>query len=126
VDATIDAFIPDPSAFEKLPTRPPFPFRAAGQEVLLVSTDEGKVVAAPGLDAVRRLRSFVSLECGVGVGSTIERTIDVFTQVGAHARAGVHAIGVCACVCACVCVCVWLGHAFAHGGDTEAHAHARV
>ncbi|KAG8465979.1 hypothetical protein KFE25_005549 [Diacronema lutheri] len=82
VDATIDAFEPTGAAFEKLPSRPPHPFRAAGQEVLLVSTDEGKVVATPGLDAFKQLRSFVSLETGVHVGSTLERTVDVFTQAG--------------------------------------------
>jgi RND family efflux transporter MFP subunit len=87
VDATIDAFVADPTAFEKLPARPPFPFRAAGQEVLLVSTDEGRVVAAPGLVVVKRLRCFVSLVCGVGVGSVIVRTIVVFTLARARARA---------------------------------------
>lgn len=46
VDATIDCFIPSPAAFDKLPVRPPHPFRAAGQEVLLVSTEDGKVIPA--------------------------------------------------------------------------------
>lgn len=82
VDATLDAFVPSAAGFAALPPRPPHPFRAAGQEVLLVSTEEGRVVGTPGLRAFAALRSFVSLETGVHVGFELERTIDVFTQAG--------------------------------------------
>jgi biotin carboxylase len=81
VDATLDAFL-EPETFCNLPDLPPAPFRAAGQEVDLVSYAEGTVSSTPGYERIRQLRSFVSLETGCEVGSKVERTVDLFTSVG--------------------------------------------
>merc|ERR1740138_483046 len=59
VDADIDAFL-DEEAFEAIPDAPPTPFKAAGQEVILVSMSRGRVVSTPGFDKIRKLRSFNS------------------------------------------------------------------
>lgn len=79
VDAVLDAAI-DPKAFQKLPQSPRAPFAAAGQEVLIVSRQSGRLVRTPGFDVARTLTSFVSLEAFVAAGDMIERTVDVFTQ----------------------------------------------
>jgi biotin carboxylase len=81
IDATVDAFLDD-RAFKMLPTVPPSPFKVSGQEVMLVSMQSGRVVRTPGLDKIRQLRSFVSLECDVAPGSFIEQSVDLFTSHG--------------------------------------------
>jgi len=65
-----------------MPNVPPSPFKAAGQEVILVSMRSGRVSGAPGFDKIRELKSFVSLESDVTTGSLIERSIDLFTSLG--------------------------------------------
>lgn len=80
VDAAIDSFL-DESAFARLPERPR-PFQASGQEVMLVSMRAGRVLATPGFDKIRQLKSFESLTTDVTVGSTVELSIDLFTSLG--------------------------------------------
>lgn len=78
VDALLDAYV-EPLRFDRLPIVPG-PFCSAGQEVLIVSSQEGVLRSAPGLDAARALASFVSLEAFVQPGERLHVTRDVFTQ----------------------------------------------
>jgi len=81
VDACIYAFL-DEDQFEMLPDVPPSPFKASGQEVILVSMVAGHVVGTPGFDKIRQLASFVSLISDVTAGSVIEHSIDLHTTLG--------------------------------------------
>ena len=81
VNGTIDAFL-EPENFKKLPDKPPAPFLATGQEVMLVSFTRGKVAATPGYEVFKAMQSFVYLEAGATVGSEIDYTVDLFTNVG--------------------------------------------
>jgi biotin carboxylase len=81
VDADIDAFL-DEEAFEAMPDAPPTPFKAAGQEVILVSMSGGRVVSTPGFDKIRKLRSFNSIQSDIAPGSLVEPSIDLFTGLG--------------------------------------------
>jgi biotin carboxylase len=81
VEATVDAYLEKKSFFD-LPDKPPSPFKAAGQEVILVSFSKGTVKATPGFDAIQGLQSFVYLETGVKKGSKVEHTVDLFTCIG--------------------------------------------
>merc|ERR1719373_694776 len=72
----------DGSAFAKIPEVYPSPFKAAGQNVMLVSFFSGTVRSTPGYDKMKKLSSFVALQTGVEVGSTVELTVDLFTAVG--------------------------------------------
>jgi len=80
VDATIDAFL-DEKRFEMLPDVPN-PFKASGQEVILVCKRAGHVVSTPGFDKIRKLKSFVSLVSDVTAGSVVECSIDLHTALG--------------------------------------------
>merc|ERR1711988_1212070 len=81
VDAALSGFV-DEATFRQLSDQPPSPFLASGQEVMLVSFQEGKVVGTPGYEKARQLDSFVSLETTVDVGSRVERTVDIFGCAG--------------------------------------------
>jgi len=81
VEATADAYLEQKSFFA-LPDKPPSPFKAAGQEVILVSFSCGTVKATPGFDTIMKLPSFLYLETGVKPGSYVDYTIDLFTGVG--------------------------------------------
>jgi predicted ATP-grasp superfamily ATP-dependent carboligase len=81
VDATLTAFV-DKEGFEKLPDVPPSPFFAYGQEVMLVSFVEGKVVSTPGYDRIKEMESFVSLEHDFPIGTYVEKSVDLFTSAG--------------------------------------------
>merc|ERR1719373_661656 len=72
----------DGSAFAKIPEVYPSPFKAAGQNVMLVSFFSGTVRSTPGYDKMKKLSSFVALQTGVEVGSKVELTVDLFTAVG--------------------------------------------
>eukprot|EP00441_Pelagodinium_beii_P044186 CAMPEP_0197651852 /NCGR_PEP_ID=MMETSP1338-20131121/34091_1 /TAXON_ID=43686 ORGANISM="Pelagodinium beii, Strain RCC1491" /NCGR_SAMPLE_ID=MMETSP1338 /ASSEMBLY_ACC=CAM_ASM_000754 /LENGTH=516 /DNA_ID=CAMNT_0043226603 /DNA_START=126 /DNA_END=1676 /DNA_ORIENTATION=- len=72
----------DVGAFAKIPVIYPSPLRAAGQNVMLVSFFSGTVRSTPGYDKMKLLPSFVALQTGVGIGSRVELTIDLFTAVG--------------------------------------------
>jgi len=80
VDVTVDSFL-DQERFDQIPDRHPA-FKAAGQEVMLVSFVDGKVKSCPGYEIIKALSSYVWLEEAVTIGSTIERTTDLFTNVG--------------------------------------------
>merc|ERR1712107_713891 len=77
VDSHVNA-----AEFAKIPAVYPSPFKAAGQNVMLVSFFSGTVRSAPGYDRMRKLSSFVALQTGVGIGSKVELTVDLFTAVG--------------------------------------------
>ncbi len=81
VEATVDAFL-DKKQFSILPSKPPSPFKAAGQEVILVSYGRGVVKTTPGFEDIRQMPSFVYLETGVRPGSIVDYTIDLFTGIG--------------------------------------------
>ena len=81
VEATVDAFL-DKRQFSVLPPKPPSPFKASGQEVILVSYGRGVVKDTPGFEEIRQMPSFVYLETGVRSGSIVDYTIDLFTGIG--------------------------------------------
>jgi len=81
VELTADAFL-DPPAFNKVPDMPKSPFKASGQEVILVSYSRGTVKTTPGYDVIKNLPSFVCLETGINPGSQVDYTIDLFTGIG--------------------------------------------
>jgi len=81
INATVDAYL-DKQAFSVLPEKMPSPFKAAGQEVVLVSYSRGQVKATPGFEVIKSLRSFVYFETGVKVGSEVDYTVDPFTSIG--------------------------------------------
>lgn len=81
VEATVDAFL-DKKQFSVLPSKPPSPFKASGQEVILVSFDRGVVKTTPGFEEIKRMPSFVYIETGVRPGSRVDYTIDLFTGIG--------------------------------------------
>jgi hypothetical protein len=81
VESSADAYL-DKAAFFALPDKPPSPFKAAGQEVILVSFSRGVVKSTPGFELIKQLPSFVYLETGVKPGTKVEPTIDLFTGIG--------------------------------------------
>lgn len=81
IESTVDAYL-DSASFAKIPSLPPSPFKAFGQEVILVSYASGKVKSTPGFDVIRQLPSFVCFETGVKPGSKVEYTIDLVTCIG--------------------------------------------
>lgn len=81
VDVAVDSHV-DGGAFAKIPEVYPSPFKAAGQNVMLVSFFAGTVRSTPGYDKMKKLSSFVALQTGVEVGSKVELTVDLFTAVG--------------------------------------------
>jgi hypothetical protein len=81
VEITVDSYL-DKKQFSIVPNLPPTPFKASGQEVILVSFSRGKVIGTPGYDVIRGLQSFVYMETGIKVGSFVERTVDLLTGIG--------------------------------------------
>jgi len=81
VEATVDSYL-DKKQFSLLPSKPPSPFKASGQEVILVSFGRGVVKTTPGFDEIKEMPSFVYLETGVRPGSRVDYTIDLFTGIG--------------------------------------------
>jgi len=81
VEATADAFL-DKRQFSILPSKPLSPFKASGQEVILVSFGRGVVKATPGFEDIKKMPSFVYLETGVRPGSRVDYTVDLFTGIG--------------------------------------------
>jgi biotin carboxylase len=81
VNGSIDSYM-DQVAFDKIPDLPPSPFKASGQNVMLVSFAQGTIKSTPGYDKIRTMESFVSLETNYEVGSKVERTVDIFSSVG--------------------------------------------
>merc|ERR1712048_821541 len=81
VNGTIDSYM-DEAAFAKIPDLPPSPYKAAGQEVMMVSFAEGIVKSTPGYEKIKGMDSFVSLETTFEPGSKVVRTVDIFSSVG--------------------------------------------
>jgi biotin carboxylase len=81
VEATVDAFL-DKRQFSLIPNKPPSPFKASGQEVILVSFGRGVVKGTPGFEDIKQMQSFVYLETGVRPGSRVDYTVDLFTGIG--------------------------------------------
>jgi biotin carboxylase len=81
VEASVDCFL-DEAAFKRMPDKPPSPFKASGQEVILVSFSRGVVKSTPGYDVLKNLPSFVYLETGVIPGAQVDYTIDLVTGIG--------------------------------------------
>jgi len=81
VEATVDAYL-DKRQFGLYADKPPAPFKAAGQEVILVSFSRGIVKSTPGFEEIKKLQSYVYLETGVKPGSEVDYTIDLFTGIG--------------------------------------------
>jgi len=81
VEVTVDSYL-DKKAFSVIPNLPPSPFKASGQEVILVSYSRGEVIATPGYNVIHSLPSFVYMETGIKVGSFVERTVDLLTGIG--------------------------------------------
>ena len=81
VEAAVDAYL-DKQQFSLYPDRPPSPFKASGQEVILVSFARGIVKSTPGFEKIKKLQSFVYLETGVRPGSEVDYTVDLFTGIG--------------------------------------------
>ena len=81
VEATVDAYL-DKKQFSLIPDKPPSPFKASGQEVILVSYGRGTVKSTPGFEDIKELQSFVYLETGVRPGSQVDYTVDLFTGIG--------------------------------------------
>merc|ERR1719230_1005058 len=81
VNGSIDAYM-DATAFAKIPDMPPSPYKAVGQELMLVSFAEGIVKSTPGYDQIKAMDSFVSLETTIEPGTAVERTVDIFSSVG--------------------------------------------
>jgi len=81
IEACADAYL-DRKQFEILPDRPQSPFKAHGQEVILVSYSRGTVKSTPGFQEIKELQSFVYLETGVKTGSKVDHTTDLFSSVG--------------------------------------------
>merc|ERR1712048_1009464 len=82
VNGTIDAYTDDDAAFAKIPDLPPSPYKAAGQEVMLVSFADGIVKSTPGYEKIKTMDSFVSLETSIEAGSKVIRTVDIFSCAG--------------------------------------------
>ena len=83
VEVTTEAYLDgDKSEFSKIPSLPPSPFKASGLELLLTSFSRGVVKATPGFDIIQQLPSFVSIETGITIGSSVEYTTDLFSSVG--------------------------------------------
>jgi biotin carboxylase len=81
VEATVGAYL-DMREFAQIPDKPPSPFKAAGQEVILVSYSRGVVKATPGFEEIKTLQSYVYLETGAKPGSFVDYTVDLFTGIG--------------------------------------------
>eukprot|EP00904_Undaria_pinnatifida_P012537 jgi/Undpi1/8413/HiC_scaffold_25.g10881.m1 len=81
IDATLDAYI-KPDEFEKIPMDPTA-MKKKGKEVFLVSRQEGRVARVPGVDIIRGLASFRTLEMSAQPGSYLKKTVDCFTRPGA-------------------------------------------
>jgi biotin carboxylase len=81
IDAGVDAYL-DKTRFSQLPDRPVIPFKASGQELMLVSYSRGTVESTPGFEQIKELPSYVYLETGVQKGSEVDYTTDLFSNVG--------------------------------------------
>ncbi|CAM9247499.1 unnamed protein product [Phaeothamnion confervicola] len=80
IDAALDAYI-RPDEFDKVPPEPT-KLRKEGREVFLVARRAGRVHSVPGVDVIRSLPSFRTLEMSAQPGSLLRPTTDCFTRPG--------------------------------------------
>jgi len=72
----------DPVSFKALSVIPP-PLKAFAAEVCLVSLQEGKIVGhGAGLETIKAMPSFKSVEFHTPIGGKLHKTIDIFTSPG--------------------------------------------
>jgi hypothetical protein len=81
IDMTADALL-NPEAFNNIPDKPSFPFKASGEIVMLVSHKEGDVLSTPGYEVLKSLPSYVLADGLTKVGSCVKYTIDLMTAIG--------------------------------------------
>jgi len=81
VEETLNLYL-RPDRFDALPKAPQRLLKH-GAEVFLVSYQSGQIRNIPGLDTVRALPSFLSLEMSMQPGGTAVPTVDCFTRPGA-------------------------------------------
>eukprot|EP00903_Cladosiphon_okamuranus_P016162 g14915.t1 len=81
IDAALDAYI-KPDVYEQIPMNPN-DMSKTGKEVFLVSKQEGRIARVPGVDIIRGLASFRTLEMTAQPGSYLRKTVDCFTRPGA-------------------------------------------
>lgn len=84
VSALLDAFLEDEgpaNAFAALPAEPPA-LRGYGMVAWLLAFDEGTLLGAPGLSALRGLRSYAEGSLLVRPGERVVRTVDANTVLG--------------------------------------------
>ena len=81
VTMAVDAYT-DAKQFQITPDIPPTPFKAAGQQVYLVSFSKGIVKSCPGFEKIKQLESYFSMESGVKPGTHVDYTIDLVSCVG--------------------------------------------
>ena len=81
VEVSVDSYL-NKRQFDLYADKPPAPFKAAGQEVILVSFSRGIVKSTPGFEKIKKLQSYVYLETGVQPGSEVDYTVDLFTGIG--------------------------------------------
>lgn len=81
VEVSAYAFV-DPKAFAKVPDKPPYPFKAYGQEVIFVNNSRGKVKSTPGYDVIQNMPSFVHMDGLISPGAEVDYTVDLITGIG--------------------------------------------
>lgn len=81
VTMAVDAYT-DAKQFQITPDIPPTPFKAAGEEIYLVSFSKGVVKSCPGFEKIKQLESYFSMESGVKPGTYVDYTIDLVSCVG--------------------------------------------
>lgn len=77
---TADAYT-DPSSFLRN-CRRPYQLKKFIYTVILISTVEGSVTRIPLIQQIERLESFFSISMNVCEGTTIEKTVDLFSSPG--------------------------------------------
>jgi biotin carboxylase len=80
VTVTVDAYLDPPSVARRAQTG--YALRAASYCVMLISHQEGRIVAEAGMKEVEQLESFAGTISMAGPGDTITPTIDLFSCPG--------------------------------------------
>jgi hypothetical protein len=80
VTVTVDAYLDPPSVARRAQTG--YSLRAASYCVMLISHQEGRIVAEAGMREVEQLQSFAGTISMAGQGDAITPTIDLFSCPG--------------------------------------------
>jgi hypothetical protein len=80
VTVTVDAYLDPPSVARRAQTG--YSLRAASYCVMLISHQQGRIVAEAGMKQVERLESFAGTISMAGPGDTIAPTVDLFSCPG--------------------------------------------